>query len=221
MIPLLFVGCSNPKSEHETFPPLSLPNDHRWVTYEGILPLENDSVEVQLSLLPAAVGLDSKFSLVLQSEEGTGRSIVGDYHTDYASNDIYVTLLASNMNDFTGMTFRTSDGDDLTLARAHKSGAPVRVYKLLKRLRLFTIEGYFSKIDGELEFFERNTRQSWIVIKHGKFNEISAAYEKSVKEKYEGIFVRALAYAVANPLKESEMEALVFKNILQIGEPEN
>jgi|GEM_PF-6667518 len=221
-------ACSDGNRKPVLFPATPVSNDEAWISYEGMLPYDNDSAEVELALLPAAVGIDSKFHLVVRPDDTKSISLIGNYTTDYSGREIYITLLKYNLANviknkkgiFAGneTTLRTLDGNQLAYAEGGP-GSKKASFTLLKRIRLFTIEGYFYH-DDEPEFFERNTHQRWRVLKRGKFWEVDKGYEHVVKEKYEGIYVRALAYSAAYVDNGKETEVLVFKNILKIGQPE-
>ena len=92
-----------------------------------------------------------------------------------------------------------------------------RRYTLHRRSNLFTVEGYFTLEHDSFEFFERNTREYWKVTDLGEFNELTVAYNKLAKEKYEGIYLKALAYSVLDSTSMRDKDVLVIKRILSLG----
>jgi hypothetical protein len=92
-----------------------------------------------------------------------------------------------------------------------------RRYTLHKRSRLFTVEGYFTLEPDTVKFFERNTREDWSVTDLGEYHELIASYKDLAKGKYEGIYLKALAYSVLDTTSITGKNALVIKQIKSIG----
>ena len=99
-----------------------------------------------------------------------------------------------------------------------------RRYTLHKRSRLFTVEGYITFGQDSAEyfkqdsatFFERNTSEYWRVTDLGEFNELRLLYKKLAKEKFEGVYLKALAYSVMDTTLR-EKNVLVIKRISDVG----
>jgi hypothetical protein len=91
-------------------------------------------------------------------------------------------------------------------------------YLLTRRAsQLFTVEGYFTVYDDTTDFFERNTRKEWPVAQLAEYYEAVKKYDHLAKEKFEGVYLKALAYSVRHLTKEGkEIDALVFKKILEM-----
>ena len=67
------------------------------------------------------------------------------------------------------------------------------------------------------DFFEKNTRKKWSVAQLGEYDEAVNKYNYLAKEKFEGVYVKALSYTVLRKSKDGEdVKALVFKKILEI-----
>lgn len=95
-------------------------------------------------------------------------------------------------------------------------------YSLVRRSNLFTVEGYITFVNDTSDFFERNTRQKWAVAKLGEYPEADSTYKLLAKEKFEGIYMKALGYSVHHIAEDGkEIEALVFKNILKMDSMED
>lgn len=83
---------------------------------------------------------------------------------------------------------------------------------------MFTVEGYFTIADDTSDFYERNTGRKWAVSKLGFYDEAESSYKKMATEKYEGIYLKALGYAVSHVDNNgNETDALVFRKILKTG----
>ena len=82
---------------------------------------------------------------------------------------------------------------------------------------MFTVEGYFTVEQDSVDFFERNTGEYWKVADLGEFNELVVAYNKLAKEKYEGVYLRGLAYSVRDITSVTGKDALVIKRIKSLG----
>ncbi len=116
--------------------------------------------------------------------------------------------------------FRTHGGDELILTDddfdpLSKDGR----YTLHKRSDLFTAEGYLTvEEDGDMEFFERNTFEKWNVARLGRSTEIDTTYKKLATIPFEGIYLKALAYSVADTSAIGEpIRKLVVKRVLEMN----
>lgn len=90
-------------------------------------------------------------------------------------------------------------------------------YTLHKRSKLFTVEGYLTFERDSATFFERNTHEHWRIADLGEFNEAMSIYKKLAKEPREGVYLKALAYAVSDSTSQNEKDALVIKRIIDSG----
>jgi hypothetical protein len=84
-------------------------------------------------------------------------------------------------------------------------------YTLHRRSNLFTVEGYVTFDSDSAEFYERNVMERWRLADLEEFQELKEKYRQTAKEKYEGIYLKALAYSVADTIPDSERRLLVIK----------
>lgn len=108
--------------------------------------------------------------------------------------------------------FRTTDGSELVLVDDGLAQTVPR-YTLIRRSDLFTAEGYITVYtDSTAEFFERNTRKEWPLARYGHYRDVVRKYHSSVKEKFEGIYLKALSYTVSCRRDNGDLfDAVVFK----------
>jgi hypothetical protein len=114
------------------------------------------------------------------------------------------------------MYFITSGSDELL--PCDKNFTPITTdtkFGLHKRLDKFTVEGYITFQEDTAMFFERNTLVEWHVANLGEHDELKVKYNELAREKFEGVYLRALAYSIADSVSE---KALVIKRIGVIGE---
>jgi hypothetical protein len=252
LLPLFFmlIACSaKENTEPVPWPVLHSP-ESEWITYEGEFPHgTGDTIHVEISLRPGAVGVDSYYKLSQQlSEPNTyamGSYSAGKYTTLYGSTDDDVviqlhnnTLLSSIVTGFKAEKFKrdlptifqkrelflkSSTTDELVfLDEDLKPAGDYGGYKLYKRSKLFTVEGYITFQNNTAEFFERNTRENWVVAKLASYPEAREKYGELAKEKFEGIYLKALAYSVNHKTTSGqEVEAIVFKKILKMASGES
>jgi hypothetical protein len=115
--------------------------------------------------------------------------------------------------------FKTKGNDQLVLTDQYFNPiAEDNRYTLYKRSKLFTIEGYLTvEEDGDTEFFERNTRENWNLAQLGLYDSVNSTYKQLAKQPYEGIYLRALAYSVADTTAMGEdTDRLVVKKIINM-----
>lgn len=78
-----------------------------------------------------------------------------------------------------------------------------------------TVEGYFTVYKDTSEYYERNTQTKWPVARLAYYDEAVKKYRMLAKEKYEGIYLKALSYSVRHrDAFGKEVDALVFKKLL-------
>jgi len=235
-------SCSRTQPASEPYPDYLI-KDEDWIVYEGTLPVTNSGdTHVELSLYPGAPGLDSRYRMmeypdtpsttgyrgwigsrgtyvVLSSPEAriihiTDRSVFKAFlqgenfpRPDFGKQDLYLKSDGDNRLMFVDEDFReTSDHYVLT-----RRSSP-----------LFTVEGYFSVYNDTTDFFEKNTQKQWSVAQLGAYDEAVRKYTYLSKEKFEGVYLKALAYTVRHlPKDGEEIDALVFKKILEMDSTTN
>ena len=90
-------------------------------------------------------------------------------------------------------------------------------YTLIRRTSpLFTVEGYITFYGDTADFFERNTRKTWAIARLGEYDIALKKYNSVSKERFEGVYVKALSYTVRRVDRSGkEIDALVFKRLLE------
>jgi hypothetical protein len=233
-------GCQSENKETEIFP-LIYHSDNDVAIYEGVIPLESgEELTMELTLFPGSPGLDADYRLEEWSNEHNnyimGRNSFNKYTTLVGANpeEVIIKLHKCRINRMlihgdetpgqlkkiqdshrksTDLYFK-SKGDDLILVDENFQAIDASKYSLVRRSKTFTVEGYITFVNDTSEFFEMNTRETWALGNRGMFAEARNRYLKLAKEKYEGIYVKALAYSV-NHLSPSgkNIDALVFRKI--------
>lgn len=235
-ITLLMTACSTPDvPKREIFSAPVVPDD-LWATYESRWATKNGIVRFELSLKNGAFGYDSYYRLVEFYElKNSTQSIVssGTYTTHYNWKENQHAIILRNLsNSLDGGYLRYqklgSSQEMYFLTRGSNELLPCddnftvltddKRYTLHKRSRLFTIEGYITFENDSATFFERNTREHWKVANLGEIQELRKSYFKLAQQKYEGIYVRALAYSVQEELSFDTLDYLVVKWAINIGQ---
>lgn len=231
------LSCSESADKNsEPFPNFLHP-DVSVITYEGILRSVNGKdVLVQLDLVPGAPGMDSYYKLYqhLFPDDTTKHFSAGGNHEGKysvllgAPGERLIEMTTGRKKWFLMQTDRYTADDwlpDHLVLKSDGDHALVMVdedfkeveprYTLFRRSDLFTVEGYFTAYKDTCDFFERNTRKQWAVAQLAKYPYVKKTYNRLSKEKFEGIYVKALSYSVrqTGPSGE-ELDALVFKKIL-------
>lgn len=235
MVALLSCSESVDKTS-EPFPDFLHP-DVSVITYEGILRSVNGKdVLVQLDLVPGAPGMDSYYKIyqrLFPNDTTRHFSVGGNHEGKYsvllgAPGERLIKIHRGRKKWFLMQTDRYTWDDwvpEEVVLKSHGDHALVMVdenfeevelrYTLFRRSELFTVEGYFTAYNDTCEFFERNTRKQWAVAQLAKYPYVKKSYHRLAKEKFEGIYLKALSYSVSQtgPSGE-ELDALVFKEIL-------
>ena len=227
------LACSSPRPE-EPFPHYQA-DEEDWITYEGYLPSKDGlDVFVELSLFPGAPGMESHYRMIERPDPKSA------FYGNYSSRGTYSVLRTAGASILeitgktqTGAVFRANGmsqkyelADDLYLKSngdyellpVDESFQPIGGYKLTRRISpLFTVEGYFTVYTDTTDFYEKNTGKKWSVAQLGDYNEAVNKYHYLAKEKFEGVYVKALSYSVLLKDRQGEdVKALVFKKIIEI-----
>ncbi len=220
----------------EPFPNF-LTSQNEWITYEGHLPAEGEQEKVfELKLKPGSIGSNSYYTMHESLGEinvfAMGSLSQGVYTVLYGPKDqniiqLNVKLLRSwssgKKPEYSSVElfFKNKGDHELVLLDSDLSEASPG-YSLVRRSNLFTVEGYITFVNDTSDFFERNTGQNWALAKLGKYPEADSTYKLLAKEKFEGIYMKALGYSVHHIAEDGkEIEALVFKNILKMDSMED
>lgn len=234
---LVFACTVHDKEKQKPFPTLIISDDDEWTTYEGKWLTKGGTIRFELSLKSGSFGYDSYYKLSESFEadsSASGTPSQGLYSSYGLPNNEFRICLhdvktydkggylrfkkLGNINSKDEMFFVTRGNDELL--PCDNNFIPLtldRRYTLHRRSNLFTVEGYFTLEHDSFEFFERNTREYWKVTDLGEFNELTVAYNKLAKEKYEGIYLKALAYSVLDSTSMRGKDVLVIKRILSLG----
>jgi hypothetical protein len=238
---IVFAGavfsCSRPQPVSEPYPN-HLIKDEDWIVYEGTLPSSYGfDVHVELSLFPGSPGLDARYQMI----EYRKTASPAEYNGWIQSRGRYI-LLSSPEAQIIHITDRSfvkalymrgefsmpeigkenlylkGDGEHQLILLDDKFKKWSDNYILTRRTSpLFTVEGYFSVYNDTTDFFERNTGTEWAVAELAEYEEAVKNYSYLFKEKFEGVYLKALAYTVHHRSKGGkEIDALVFKKILHM-----
>ncbi len=253
LIALSFIltTCSSPKEKQVPFPVLAAPEDE-WAVYEGTIITDNElEVEIELSLMQAAVGQESYFALqkdLYLKGVAYGSRSNGKYSVSYGLpeheqgltiidppikikenliTDKGKKLIAEGSEELARKLIQEQDllampelyfktlGNEKLVQTDRNFNSKTPEYVLFKRSGLFTVEGYVTCEDSVTEFFERNTRVNWKVASLGKIDSVKIKYVGLATEGNEGIYLKALAYSIADATSQSS-KALVIKRLLRM-----
>jgi hypothetical protein len=237
-------GCTiSENKKHEPFPVLNLA-DPEWTSYEGSWTTNDRRIYLELSLKTAITNNESSYHTKerynLEDKEAGAVSSWGNYSVYYGlpgnaigirlynlartPNEIYYWRTeGTNQKDYPDEMYFLTHGEN-ELFPCDKDFNPITTdkrYTLHKRSNLFTVEGYVSFEEDRAEFFERNTMERWNVAELGEFNTIKKMYLDSAKEKYEGIYLKALAFSITDTTLDKiivpKRNTLVLKKIKNFG----
>ena len=238
LILIVLTCCSKEQKSNKPFPVLEI-NDDEWATYEGRWLAKDGLFSLELSLKSGAFGIDSYFELsqrFLSDSSASGGRTRGLYSTNYSfpNNELGICLhdLHPWENDRTFLRYQKISGLNVTeemffMTRGNEELIPCDdhykplttdwKYTLHKRSKLFTVEGYITFSQDTAEFFERNVRERWRVAELGEFEVLRSKYKELAKEKYEGIYLKALAYSVETDTSVNVKRHLVIKYIKDLN----
>lgn len=231
-------SCSRPQPISEPYPHYLI-EEEDWIVYEGTLPASyGPDVHVELSLFPGAPGLGSRYNMMEYPDvsrwsevfagmiRSSGRYLVlssPEGRIIHISDRTFIRSISMRgdlrMPEFGKENlYLKSDGEEKLVFVDENIKEKNRDYVLTRRSSpLFTVEGYFSVYNDTTDFYERNTGKAWAVARLGRYGEAVKKYDYLAKEKFEGVYVKALAYTVRHLTPEGkEIHALVFKKILHM-----
>jgi hypothetical protein len=230
-------SCSRPQPVSEPYPNYLI-EEENWIVYEGTLPASyGTDVHVELSLFPGSPGLDSRYQMseypdtVWPKEYERWIKSAGRYIMLYSPKGPIIHI--TDRNFITAISMRgelqipeygkenlylKSEGEHELVFVDENLKEKNREYVLIRRSSpLFTIEGYFSVYNDTTDFYERNTQKEWSVAHLGAYDEAVKKHNYLAKEKFEGVYLKALAYTVRHLARDGkEIHALVFKKILHM-----
>ena len=236
-ISVLVVSCSRQDKTDDGISLPHAPTQSEWTTYEGKWKTNEGILRIELTLQAGAPGLDARFEL-LENMESTNRSSGamsrGNYTVLYGQQNRETVIRLNNLppNNQTpyfrqskSWLFDTNE-EMYFVSRGSSELLPcdkdLKVYSTEKAFSLhktsdpFTVEGYITFSDS-VDFFERNTGKHWKVSDLGEYDTLQIVYGQMAKEKFEGVYLKALAFTVSDSIPIGENRSLVIKRILTIG----
>src|SRR5688572_1193986 len=233
---LLLFACSN-NEKTETPPSPSIVNEKAKKTiYEGNIKSKYGEGPIELYLDEVETGLTSSFELRgdIAKDQIFGMA-AGEYSTlqGAAGNEVILQLHGNffvfgrarkakkGVDTFKpdeqklDLFFITEGGNKLVLVDDDFDRiAEDNRFTLYRRSRLFTAEGYITFEESRIEYFEYNTNDRWRVAPLGSFDEVKKSYDSIATQKFEGVYLKALAYSVQSD--SSDQELLVIKRVLEM-----
>lgn len=232
---LALLSCSRHQKSPDSFPSFDIAEEDM-IPYEGILPSADGlPAHTELYLRPGPPGMDGDYELhesMNLVNVSVGASSRGKYTVLLAPAGGRIIQLKScslvqrpaRENEWLpaeragrDLYLRGTDGNELALVDNNFQQIDAR-YALIRRSALFTAEGYITVYDDSTaEFYERNTRKKWPLAQYGCYTQAVRKYHSSAKEKFEGIYLKALSYTVSCRSDQGEpFDAVVFKKILDM-----
>jgi hypothetical protein len=232
---VVLFACSN---KEKTEPPLSPIVDEKAkkIVYEGTIKSKYGEGPIELALEEVETGLTSAFELKgdIAKDLIFGMAI-GQYSTLQGAmgNEVILQLrgnfhvmsrarnakkgsvkFGSEVNEIE-LFFITEGGDKLILVDEDFNRiAEDNRYTLYKRSRQFTAEGYITFEEDRTEFFEQNTNERWNVAPLGIYGDVQKIYDSVATQKFEGVYLKALAYSVDSDSSDNEL--IVIKRVLEM-----
>ena len=211
--------------------------DDEWAVYEGRWLAKEAIVRFELYLKSGTVGIDSYYRLheKLDSDSlSSGTTSRGLYYSYAGSPDMELRIKLPGLGPYSKGTYLRYHGEDSDfpdemyfitrgngeLIPCDNQFEPITTdwqYTLHRRSRTFTIEGYVTFEKDSTRFFERNTRERWIVTSLGEYDKLKLKYSQLAKDPNEGIYLRALAYTLVGD-SLPEKSSLTIKRIVAFGD---
>lgn len=244
---LLFACSTKEENAPSSFVPGGFETEPEWVQYEGYYPDgRGGKLTLELSLKNGGVGVENEFKFSERDYACEcmfhGGTSGGTYSTMYGANPSetvirlqgkgfthYVTAGNKTLIDAKkflterseldiDMFFRSDGGDRLiALDKNLNPLAEGENFVLHRRSKPFTVEGYLTFDRDTAEFFEMNVNENWAVAKLGIYDVAKIKYLGMAKEKFEGLYVKGLAYSVNHiNAKGKDIDALVLRQIFEM-----
>ena len=246
---LVLFACSSKEKTEPAPSPIVVDERAKRIIYEGVIKSNYGEGPIELSLVEAETGLSAPFDIRGTFAKNQIFTMVrGEYSTlqGAAGNEVVLQLHGTIMSTVgkpdpkkgvvafkpevhdLDLFFVTDGGNKLILVDEDFDRiADDNQYTLFRRLRLFTIEGYVTFENISTEFYEQNTNENWTVAPLGKYANVQNIYDSLVTQKSEGMYLKALAYAIESDSSFNEprnnyatsgigSELLVIKKILEM-----
>ncbi|MBY0433416.1 MAG: hypothetical protein K2U26_04830 [Cyclobacteriaceae bacterium] len=236
LIILVFASCAKYKKVNQPIFVNPIASEDEWAEYEGRWLTNGGIVRLELSLQTGSFGYDANYKLheFFSDRRATNCISRGGYSTYSGFANKELGLRLHDLSEYKygaflrykpfydkgapdEMYFMTRGKEELL--PCDDNFKPITTdtrYTLHKRSKLFTVEGYFTFEADSAKFFERNTFEHWKLADLGEFQELKSHYQKLATEKFEGIYLKALAYAVSDSTAERK-SALVVKRIIDLN----
>lgn len=235
---LLFLFACSGKEKDEAVVasvPQTVNEKVKFTTYEGVIHTDFGDANVEISLKEVETGMQSSFELK-GSLTPNGFGLVGGEYTvlqGAANNEVILQLHGTLLtfierNRKKGQQlpipethelelYFVSQGDQklVQIDGDHDRLAEDSKYTLYKRSKLFTAEGYITFEENRADFYEQNTAEKWTVASLGKYDIVRKQYDSIATEKYEGVYLKAVAYSVLSDSSDNEL--FVVKHILEMN----
>lgn len=231
---VFLMACSSHESKNvstqRSFPVLEY-QKNEWVFYEGRWKANDGYVKLELGLKSGAFGIDSDYSLYqvfVNETQANGSGDRGKYFTisTFHNGELGICIRHLHPWDYKFLRYpSTVEGEEemFFITRGNDELIPCDDeykplttdwrYTLHKRSNLFTVEGYITFDADSAEFYERNVMQKWKLVDLEVFPDLKSRYKQTAKERFEGIYLKALAYSIADTMPDSERRLLVIKDI--------
>jgi hypothetical protein len=224
----------NKKSNIE-FSIKSIP-EKNWETYEGKWLTQDGIIRLELFLSTSSNNIDSYYKLheSFESEKSASSTTSKGKFTFYPLTNKEFGIRLHNLGMYSkGIHFRVKESKYMDISEemffitrgvnelipTDENFKPITLdkkYTLHKRLDYLTVEGYITFDNDTAQYYERNTMQYWKIAELGEFDDLKSTYKKMTKEKYEGLYLKALAYSVTDNSSPTE-KSLVIKRVKAIG----
>jgi hypothetical protein len=236
LIIFLVCCCQTERNDHAAFPIISA-NQDKLIVYEGVIPLDSgEELTIVLGLLPGSPGFPSYYVLdewsAVHNNLMIGRNSANQFTTLAGSNadEVFIKLHNSrtqnnffskrasdtknkNIKRTKDLWFKTK-GNTLILVDDDLKEVNAERFNLIQRSKPFTVEGYITFVNDTVDFFEMNTRETWALADRGQLSKARYNYDRMATEKFEGIYLKGLAYTVDHISPDGrEVTALVLRNI--------
>jgi hypothetical protein len=237
VISVLVASCSRQEKNDDKISLLHAPTQSEWTVYEGKWKTNEGILRIELTLQAGAPGVDARFELIEEmgsTNSFSGAISRGNYTIFFGQQNNETVIRLNNLRpnnqtpyfrqskswlfDTNEEMYFVSRGSNelLPCDRDFRVYSTEKAFALHKRSDPFTVEGYITFSDS-VDFFERNTGEHWKVSDLGEYDTLQIMYDQMAKEKFEGVYLKALAYTVSDSVSIGENRSLVIKRILTMG----
>ena len=231
---LILLACSSKEKTESSPSPIIVDAQEKKevVIYEGMLQLNGEIVPAELSMEQGENGMEAGFTITAGGNNWTQKRIdrgrytilYGDANAEnkFELHGRMLSFVKVNTSPRTQPEMRdvtlyfVSDGDQ-KLIPTDENYDPIvddGGLTLYRRSRLLTVEGYLTCETNRTELFESNTSEKWNVAPIGVWKNLKEKYDSIATEKFEGVYLKAVAYWIASDSTDDDI--LVLKTILDM-----